>query len=358
MDTQDPGPQAEGWDVEAEGAEAMYERHALTVDKGQESVRIDKFLTQRLTNVSRNRLQRAIAAEMVLVNGRPVKSNYRIRPGDAIVLFSDSAPETYEVKPEPLPLQIVHEDEAVLVIDKPAGMVVHPGHGNYSGTLVNGVAWHLQRQRPDLSEEELPRYGLVHRIDKNTSGLLVVAKTERAAVDLAGQFFDHTVHRRYLALVWGEPEAENGTITGHIGRHQRFRKQQDVYPEGDQGKEAVTHYTVLERLRYVSLVECRLETGRTHQIRVHMQHVGHPLFNDEVYGGDRIVKGTVFTRYRQFVENGFATCPRQALHARSLGFRHPLTQEPVRFESPLPADFTNLLERWRNYVKYRSDDGE
>jgi 23S rRNA pseudouridine1911/1915/1917 synthase len=354
----DAGIEPEGGNSEAEGSEELYERHTLTVDKGQEALRIDKFLTQRLTNVSRNRLQQAITAQMVLVNGKPVKSNYRIRPGDGIVVFSDNAPETFEVKPEPLPLRIVYEDTALMVIDKEAGMVVHPGHGNYHGTLVNGVAWHLRRERPEVTEDELPRYGLVHRIDKNTSGLLVVAKTDRAAVALAGQFFEHTVHRRYLALVWGEPEADAGTVTGHIGRHPRFRKMMDVFPEGDHGKEAITHFTVLERLRYVSLLECRLETGRTHQIRVHMQHIGHPLFNDEVYGGDRIVKGTVFTRYRQFVENCFSVCPRHALHARSLGFVHPVTGQSMSFESPLPEDMSTLIDRWRNYVKFRREDPE
>jgi len=346
------------WHGETDASEELFERHTVVVDKGQESVRIDKFLIQRLTNLSRNRLQQAIAAQMVLVNGKPVKSNYKIRPGDSIILFSVTAPETYEVKPEQIPLHIVYEDEAILVLNKEAGRVVHPGHGNYSGTLVNGIAWHLQQQHPELTEDSLPRYGLVHRIDKNTSGLLVVAKTDAAAVDLAGQFFDHTVYRRYIALVWGEPEADSGTVKGHIGRHHRFRKVMDVYPEGDFGKDAITHYTVLERLRYVSLIECRLETGRTHQIRVHMQHTGHPLFNDEVYGGDRIVKGTVFTRYRQFVENCFTLCPRHALHARSLGFLHPVSRQEVRFDSMLPEDITSLIEKWRTYVKYRPNDGE
>lgn len=354
----DDGFPTEAGSTEADGSDELYERHVMTVDRGQESVRIDKFLTHRLTNVSRNRLQQAITAQMVLVNGKPVKSNYRIRPGDGIVVFSDNAPETYEVKPEPLPLRIVYEDDYIMLIDKDAGMVVHPGHGNYSGTLVNGVAWHLRQERPEVTEDALPRYGLVHRIDKNTSGLLVVAKTDKAAVALAGQFFEHTVHRRYIALVWGEPEADTGTVTGHIGRHLRFRKLMDVFPEGDHGKEAITHYTVLERLRYVSLLECRLETGRTHQIRVHMQHIGHPLFNDEVYGGDRIVKGTVFTRYRQFVENCFAICPRHALHARSLGFVHPTTGEQMTFESPLPKDMSDLIEKWRHYVKFRREDPE
>ena len=239
------------------------------------------------------------------------------------------------------------------MINKPAGMVVHPGCGNYSGTVVNGMAWYLQQQHPELSEAALPRFGLVHRIDKNTSGLLVLAKNEKASLGLASQFAAHTVHRRYIALVWGDFEENTGTISAHIGRHQRFRKIMDAYPEGDHGKDAVTHYTVLERFGYVSLVECRLETGRTHQIRVHMKHIGHPLFNDETYGGDRIVKGTVFTKYRQFVENCFELCPRHALHAKTLGFIHPLTKKPMQFDSDLPEDMREVIEKWRRYVNAR-----
>jgi 23S rRNA pseudouridine1911/1915/1917 synthase len=336
---------------DGESSEELYERVSITVDKGQESVRIDKFMTNRMQHVTRNKLQRAIAAQMVLVNGKSIKSNYKIRPGDQIVMFSDNAPEVFDIKAESLDLNIVFEDDDIMIVNKAAGMVVHPGHGNYSGTLVNGIAWHLKAQQPELSENELPRYGLVHRIDKNTSGLLVVAKTDKAAVDLANQFFDHTVHRRYVALVWGDFEEDSGTITGHVGRHQRLRKQMDVYPDGEHGKEATTHFTVLERLRYVTLVECRLETGRTHQIRVHMQHIGHPLFNDDVYGGNRIIKGTVFTKYKQFIDNCFEICPRHALHAKSLGFIHPKTRKEVMFESELAEDMKILIEKWRRYTK-------
>ncbi len=336
-----------------DASEELYERLALTVDKGQEPLRIDKFMMNRVENASRNKIQQAIDAGMIQVNGKAIKSNYKIRPGDQIVFYSENAPEDYEIVPEQLPLEIVHEDEDILVIYKQPGMVVHPGSGNYSGTLVNGVAWYLKQQQPQLSEHELPRFGLVHRIDKNTSGLLVMAKTDKAAMDLANQFFEHTVYRRYVALVWGDFEEDEGTITGHVGRHQRFRKIFDVYPDGEYGKEAITHYTVLERFRYVTLVECRLETGRTHQIRVHMQHIGHPLFNDDTYGGDRIVKGTVFTKYKQFVDNCFALCPRHALHAKSLGFIHPRTRQPMMFDSPIPADMEAVVEKWRRYAKHK-----
>jgi 23S rRNA pseudouridine1911/1915/1917 synthase len=340
---------------DGEGSEELFERLSLTVDKGQESVRIDKFLTTRMQNVTRNKLQQAIDADMILVNGKSVKSNYKIRPGDQIVFYSNNAPEVFDIRPEPMDLDIVYEDDQIMVIDKKPGMVVHPGHGNYSGTLVNGIAWHLKQQQPELSEHELPRYGLVHRIDKNTSGLLVLAKNDKAAMDLAKQFFDHTVHRRYVAIVWGDFEEDNGTITGNVGRHLRLRKIMDVFPDGEHGKEAITHYSVLERLRYVTVVECRLETGRTHQIRVHMQHTGHPLFNDDVYGGDRIVKGTVFTKYKQFVDNCFEICPRHALHARSLGFIHPKTRKEMMFESKLPDDMVAVIEKWRRYSKARND---
>ena len=343
---------------DGEGSEELYERMSLTVDQGQEPLRIDRFLTTRLRNVTRNRIQRAIEAGMVLVDDRPVKSNYRVRPGDRLVMYSSNAPEEFEVKPEDIPVDIVYEDDDILIVDKKAGMVVHPGHGNTSGTLVNAIAWHLQRQSASTVNGEAPRHGLVHRIDRNTSGLLVMAKNEKAAMVLANQFFEHTVHRRYLALVWGDFDHEEGTVRGHVGRHLRFRKIMDVFPDGDHGKEAVTHYRVLERFRYVTLIECRLETGRTHQIRVHMQHIGHPLFNDDAYGGDRIVKGTVFAKYRQFVDNCFETCPRHALHAQSLGFIHPKTRKEMLFESELPEDIKLLLEKWRRYVKARPAEGD
>ncbi len=336
-------------DMVEQGSEDLYERLAIEVDKGQEPLRIDKFLLNRVVNTSRNKIQRAIDNGMVLVNNQPVKANYKVKPTDQIIFYSDTDPVTYEIIPEKLPLNIVYEDDHVLLINKPAGMVVHPGSGNFSGTLINGVAWHLREQQPDLDESKLPRFGMVHRIDKNTTGLIVLAKSELAAVKLAKQFFDHTVKRRYIALVWGNFEETEGTITGNIGRHPRFRKLMDVFPDGDYGKEATTHYTVLEDLKYVSLVECRLETGRTHQIRVHMQHRGHPLFNDDVYGGDRVVKGTVFTKYKQFVDNCFDLCKRQALHAKTLGFIHPATGEEMLFESELADDMKAVIQKWRAY---------
>lgn len=333
-----------------EESEELYERLSLTVDKGQEPLRIDKFLQQRIEKSTRNKIQQAIELGHVTVNGHPVKANYKIKPGDQILTYSENAPGPNEVVPENIPLNIVYEDEDVMVIDKPPGLVVHPGSGNYSGTLLNGVAWHLRQQQPDINEESLPRFGMVHRIDKNTSGLIVLAKSDKAAMDLAKQFFDHTVDRNYIALVWGNLEEEAGTITGHVGRHQRFRKIMDVYPDGEYGKEAITHFRVLERFNYVTLVECTLETGRTHQIRVHMQHTGHPLFNDDTYGGDSIRKGTIFAKYKQFVENCFALCPRHALHAYTLGFTHPRSRKRIYFTSKLPDDMQSIIEKWRTYT--------
>ncbi len=338
-------------EIKDEAAEELYERLTIQVDKGQEPLRIDKFILNRVVNTSRNKIQQAIDNGMVLVNNQAIKSNYKVKPFDQIIFYSDTDPVTYEIIPEQMDLNIVFEDDHVMVINKPAGLVVHPGSGNFNGTLINGVAWHLKQQQPDLDESKLPRFGMVHRIDKNTSGLIVLAKSELAAMKLAKQFFDHTVERKYIALVWGNFEDEQGTITGHIARHQRFRKLMDVYPDGDHGKEAITHYSVLEDLKYVSLVECRLETGRTHQIRVHMQHIGHPLFNDETYGGDNIVKGTVFSKYKQFVENCFSICNRQALHAKTLGFTHPFTEKEMRFDSELPNDMKAVIEKWRGYTK-------
>lgn len=340
---------------EEQESEELYEKLSLEIDKGQAPLRIDKFLMARVEGSTRNKIQQAIENEMVLVNEKPVKSNYKIRPLDRITIFDNKHPESTDIVPENIPLDIVFEDTDILIVNKPAGMVVHPGSGNYNGTLINGVAYHLKQQNPDIEESGLNRFGMVHRIDKNTSGLLVLAKTPKAMNDLAKQFFNHTVHRRYIALVWGDFEEDEGTITGHVGRHQRFRKLFTTYPDGEHGKEAITHYKVLERFNYVTLVECRLETGRTHQIRVHMQHIGHPLFNDDFYGGDRIVKGTVFTRYKQFVDNCFALCPRQALHARELGFIHPVTRKPIHFESPLPADMEAVIEKWRKYSANRND---
>jgi 23S rRNA pseudouridine1911/1915/1917 synthase len=327
----------------------LYERFSITIDKGQEPLRIDKFLMQRLENATRNKLQQAINTGMVLVNGKEVRPNYKVKPHDGVVIYSDMSPEETDVVPEKIALNIVFEDEHLMIINKPAGMVVHPGSGNYSGTLLNGVAWHLQQQNPGVSEQTLPRFGLVHRIDKNTSGLLVLAKTDVAMRQLAKQFFDHTVKRQYVALVWGDIEKDKGTIIAHIGRHLRYRKLFEAYPEGDHGKDAITHYRVLERFGYVTLLECVLETGRTHQIRVHMKHIGHPLFNDDFYGGDKIVKGTVYSKYKQFVDNCFAICPRQALHAKTLGLAHPVTGKEILFDTELPDDMKQVIERWRNY---------
>ena len=328
--------------------EELFERFTITTDKGQEPLRIDKFLMNRIEGATRNKLQQAINAGLVIVNGKEVRPNYKVKALDEIIVYSDMSPEETEVVPEKMPLNIFYEDQDLMLINKPAGMVVHPGSGNYTGTLLNGVAYYLQQQ--GLKDETLPRFGLVHRIDKNTTGLLVLAKTDRAMSQLAKQFYDHTIQRQYLALVWGDVVKDSGTIVAHVGRHQRHRKLFEAYPEGDHGKEAITHYKVVERFGYVTLVECVLETGRTHQIRVHMKYMGHPLFNDDFYGGDKIVKGTVFSKYKQFVENCFAICPRHALHARTLGFIHPTTGRQMFFETELPDDMKELIEKWRKYV--------
>ncbi len=332
-----------------EDAEELFERHHIICAKGQEPLRIDKFLMNRIEGATRNKIQQGIENERVLVNGKPIKSNYKVRPLDEIIIYQDQEPESNEIVPEEIPFKIVYEDDDIMVVNKEPGMVVHPGSGNPGGTLVNAVAFYLKQKNPDIDETELARFGLVHRIDKNTSGLLVMAKTPKAMTHLAKQFFDHTVHRRYVALVWGDFEEQEGTVIAHVGRHQRFRKMFTTYPEGEHGKDAITHYKVLEKFNYVTLIECRLETGRTHQIRVHMQYLGHPLFNDETYGGDRIVKGTVFTKYKQFVDNCFAICPRHALHAQQLGFIHPVTKKEMRFESELPEDMSAVIEKWRKY---------
>jgi 23S rRNA pseudouridine1911/1915/1917 synthase len=336
---------------QSESSEELYQRFQFVADKGQEPYRIDKFLMNRIEGATRNKLQQAINSGMVLVNDKEVKQNYKIKAFDRIVVYSDLSPESTDVVPEKMDLNIMYEDDDLMVINKPAGMVVHPGSGNYSGTLLNGVAYYLQQKNPSINADILPRFGLVHRIDKNTSGLLVLAKTDKAMSHLAKQFFDHTVKRKYIALVWGELKNDSGTVIAHVGRNQRYRKLFEAYPEGDHGKEAITHYRILERFNYVSLVECVLETGRTHQIRVHMKYIGHPLFNDDFYGGDKIVKGTVYSKYKQFVDNCFSICPRQALHAKTLGFIHPLTGEEMNFNSELPEDMSLVIEKWRNYVK-------
>lgn len=334
-----------------ETSDELYERFTIKVDKGQEPLRIDKFLVARIENATRNKVQKSIDSGLVLVNNKQVSSNYKIKPTDEIVVYSNKEVQGEEIVPENIPLNIFYEDDDIMIINKPAGLVVHPGSGNYNGTLINGVAYYLQQKNKDITEETLPRFGLVHRIDKNTSGLMVLAKTEIAVSSLAKQFFDHTVKRHYIALVWGDVEQDEGTVIAHVGRHQRFRKLFDAYPEGDYGKDAITHFKVLERFGYVTLVQCSLETGRTHQIRVHMQHIGHPLFNDDTYGGDRIVKGTVFTKYKQFVDNCFALCPRHALHAKTLGFIHPTSKEEVFFNSDLADDMQAVIEKWRRYVR-------
>jgi len=338
-----------------DSSEELFETRVIKTDKGQEPYRIDKFLMNRIENATRNKIQQAIESGMVTVNGQQVKSNFKVKPFQEIIIYSTEHPETKDVVPEKMDINIVYEDDAVMIIDKPAGMVVHPGSGNYSGTLLNGVAYYLKQQNPEVDETTLPRYGLVHRIDKNTSGLLIMAKTYPAAAHLSKQFFHHTIQRKYRALVWGDFEENEGTVVAHVGRNQRFRKLFDAYPEGEHGKEAITHYNVLERFNYVTLIECVLETGRTHQIRVHMKHIGHTLFADATYGGDKILKGTIFTKYKQFVDNCFEICPRQALHAFTLGFKHPVTEEDMFFTSPIASDMEQVIERWRRYAKARND---
>lgn len=336
------------FETDAESESSMYEHFRFTADKGQSLLRVDKFLVDRMMGATRNRIQLAAEAGCILVNGIPVKSNYRVKPLDVVSLVMARPRRELEIIPEDIPLNIVYEDADLLVVNKPAGLVVHPGHGNYTGTLVNALAWYL-RDDPTYDPSD-PRLGLVHRIDKDTSGLLVVAKKPEAKADLSMQFFHKTTTRRYQALVWGIIREDEGTIDGNIARNPRDRMQMMVFPEGDQGKHAVTHYRVLERLGYVTLVECRLETGRTHQIRVHMKYIGHTLFNDERYGGNDILKGTTFTKYKQFVQNCFAQCSRQALHAKTLGFRHPGTGEEMSFDSTIPEDFEGLIQRWRMYA--------
>ena len=334
-------------DSEIDGTE-MYEHFRFIADKGQTLLRVDKFLVARMEKSSRNRIQQAAEAGCILVNGKAVKSNYRVKPLDVVSIVMDRPRYELEIIAEDIPLEIVYEDEHLLVVNKPAGLVVHPGHGNYHGTLVNALAYHF-KDNPDYDVND-PRMGLVHRIDKDTSGLLVVAKTPNAKTSLGKQFFDKTTKREYVAVVWGVPSPEIGRIEGHIGRSLKDRLQMAVFPDGDYGKHAVTHYEVLESLGYVSVVKCRLETGRTHQIRVHMKHIGHPLLADARYGGDEILRGTTSAKYRQFVNNCFALCPRQALHARTLGFVHPETGEEMFFSAPVPDDMTAMIDKWRNYL--------
>jgi 23S rRNA pseudouridine1911/1915/1917 synthase len=331
-----------------EGTEQeLYEHHRIVVDKGQSLLRIDKYLMHRLQNASRTKIQAAADAGCIIVNEKPVKSSYKVKPADIISIVLPHPPKDTEIIPENIPLQILYEDDDLLIVNKIAGMVVHPGYNNVSGTLVNALAWHF-KDLPFAKENNI-RPGLVHRIDKNTSGLLVVAKNEYAMTHLAKQFYHHTIKRSYLALAWGDFEAEQGTVTGYIGRSTKDRRVFTLYDDEEKGKWSVTHYKLLERLNYVSLIECRLETGRTHQIRVHMKSIGHPLFADETYGGDYAVKGTTFTKYKQFVENCFTLCPRQALHARSLGFIHPRSGKEVYFEAPIPDDMAAVISKWKAY---------
>lgn len=329
----------------------LFEHFRFEADKGQSLLRVDKYLQNKLEGTSRSRIQSAADAGNILVNNIPVKSSYKVKPDDVVSVVLPHPPRKLELIPEDIPLNIIFEDEQLIVLNKEAGMVVHPGYGNYTGTLVNALMYHLKDNPLFQSGEERP--GLVHRIDKNTSGLLVVAKTETAMSNLAMQFFRKTTKRRYNALVWGEPPGEEGTITGHIGRNPKDRKKMMVFPNGEQGKDAVTHYRIMERLGYVTLMECNLETGRTHQIRVHFEYIKHPLFNDNEYGGDKILRGTTFTKYKQFVTNCFNILPRQALHARSLGFMHPKTKKEMHFETDLPEDMTTVIEKWQNYTSGR-----
>jgi 23S rRNA pseudouridine1911/1915/1917 synthase len=326
----------------------MFEHHRIVCDPGQSMIRLDKYLFDRLPHTSRNRVQDAAKAGNVLVNGKAEKPSYKVKPKDEISIVLPYPMRDFELVAEDIPLTVLYEDEHLLIIDKQAGLVVHPGHGNWTGTLVNALLFHFGKL-PSAPNQPTPRPGLVHRLDKNTSGVMVIGKTEQALTHLALQFFERTNDRRYNALVWGDMQEEEGTIEGHIGRSPKDRTVMKVFPDGEQGKSAVTHWKVLERFTYVCLVECKLETGRTHQIRAHMAWQGHPLFNDAEYGGDRVLKGTVFTKYRQFVENGFALCPRQALHASMLEIEHPATGERMRFESPVPQDMQALIGKWRAY---------
>jgi len=332
--------------------EELYEHHKFIADAGQEVLRIDKFLIDRLANTSRNKIQNAAKNGNILVNGQAVKQNYKVKPEDEISIVMPYPVREIELIPENIPIDIHYEDDTVMVVNKPANMVVHPGYGNYSGTLVNALIYHID-QLPSKPDDYYGRPGLVHRLDKHTTGLMVIAKTEDALTQLAKQFYDRTTERRYQALVWGDIAEDEGTIEGNLGRSLKNRKLMAVFPDGDYGKHAVTHYKVLKRFGYVTLVECRLETGRTHQIRAHMKYIGHTLFNDLEYGGNKVLKGTTFTKYKQFVENNFALMTGQALHAKTLGFVHPKTKEYMRFDSELPDDFKAVLERWDTYLSAR-----
>ncbi|HJN64352.1 MAG: RluA family pseudouridine synthase [Flavobacteriales bacterium] len=336
-----------------EEKDKLFEHYKFIADKGQSPLRVDKFLINFIEHATRTKIQKAASEGNIKVNGNVVKSNYKVKAGDVVTVEYSSPKKKFELIPEDVPLNIVYEDDDFLIVNKDAGMVVHPGFGNYSGTLVNALAFHF-KNLPNMGDEDRP--GLVHRIDKNTSGILVIAKTEKSITILAKKFADRELNRKYIALVWGDVKEDRGTITGHIGRSLKNRKVMTVFTEGDFGKHAVTHYKVLERFGYTTLVECKLETGRTHQIRVHFKQLGHPLFNDEEYGGNQILKGTTFTKYKQFVLNCFKICQRQALHAKSLGFAHPATGKEVNFDSELAEDMQLLIEKWRGYAKHQKED--
>jgi 23S rRNA pseudouridine1911/1915/1917 synthase len=331
----------------------FFEHYKFIADKGQSPLRVDKFLINFIEHATRTKIQKAATEGNIKVNGNVVKSNYKVKAGDVVTVEYSSPKKEFELIPEDIPLNIVYEDNDFLIVNKDAGMVVHPGFGNYSGTLVNALAFHF-KNLPNMGDEDRP--GLVHRIDKNTSGILVIAKTEKSMTILAKKFADRELNRKYIALVWGDVKEDKGTITGHIGRSLKNRKVMTVFTEGDFGKHAVTHYKVMERFGYTTLVECKLETGRTHQIRVHFKQLGHPLFNDEEYGGNQILKGTTFTKYKQFVLNCFKICQRQALHAKSLGFSHPITGKDVNFDSELAEDMQLLIEKWKGYAKHQKED--
>ena len=335
-----------------EQEQELYENHRFTVDRGQETMRMDKYLQMRIEGVSRTKIQAAAKADCILVNGKPTKSSYKIKPLDVISVLLPTPPRELEIIPQQIDFKIVYEDDDLLVVDKQAGLVVHPGFGNFDGTLLNALAWYYQDKRGKDGNPVTPY--LVHRIDKDTSGLLLIAKTEDAQVHLAKQFFDHTIERKYNALVWGDFQEDDGTIVGNLARSVKDRRVMAVYDDPEVGKHAVTHWHVVERFGYVTLIECVLETGRTHQIRAHMKHIGHPLFNDAAYGADQILKGTTFSKYKQFVDNCFALMPRQALHALVLGFEHPTTHKQMHFESPFPADMKAVIEKWRNYLQNRT----
>lgn len=352
MTERDLPTEPEPVDEEDEEVDQLYEHYAITADQGQEPLRVDRFLVNMMPKISRSRIQRAASSGFIFVNGEPVKSNYKVKPLDRVSMRLERPPMNLEITPQEMPLEIVYEDDWLLVVNKPPGLVVHPGHGNWDGTLLNGLAWYL-RHDPDFDVND-PAIGLVHRIDKDTSGLLVIAKTAEVKSALGKQFFDHSTRREYVAVIWGHMDPAEGVLRSNIARDPRDRTRMAPFPyEGEVGKTAVTHYSTEEYLGYLSQVRCRLETGRTHQIRVHLSHEGHPLFNDAVYGGDRILRGNRFASYKKFVENAFAICPRQALHAQTLAFFHPILKRQMDFSSTLPPDMTALIEKWRKYV----DDG-